>query len=201
MCIVCMDPNTDTVERVTDREWGKDGERGGRACREKENNEWEGRGEREGAYVGFGLLLLPSGRLADLFIRLTRLSLLRDFAFVQPPAPPSYCIYHVWLCRGVKQAWHIQQPSPPPPHHTHNNLLEYRPPPPTCTYKPAWQWIPGGRLIWAIVLMYVALSPGCCVPTDNVSPTRGPFVPFEIELGKYPIYRPSNNGLVFPYKC
>lgn len=87
--------------------------------------------------------------------------------------------------------------------HTHPN------PPPASRTPPqadphiqtTQQWLLSGGLIKAIVVMYVALSRGYCVPMDNVLPSSVPIVPFETELGKYPIYRPSNNGLMFPYKC
>lgn len=62
-------------------------------------------------------------------------------------------------------------------------------------------WNRSGRLIKAIVLMYTALRLGYRVPAGNVLPGSSTIVPFEAELGKCPIYRLSNNGLMFPYKC
>ena len=157
--------------------------------------------------------MLPSGQLPDLFIWFTTLSLLWDFVFV-PTHSHSFhtvfimCDFEIAAVIGfepLKQAWHIR----PPVHHhaAHSSKPPARPPasrtPPQADphTQTTQQWLLSGRLIKAIVVMYVALSQGYCVPMDNVLPSSIPIVPFETELGKYPIYRPSNNGLMFPYKC
>lgn len=93
---------------------------------------------------------------------------------------------------------HVSSQQPPPSHPSSTTPL----PPQADPYiQNTQQLILRGRLIKAIVLMYVALRRGYCVPMDNVLPSCVPIVPFEMELGKYPIYRPLNNNLMFLYKC
>lgn len=117
-----------------------------------------------------------------------------------PPAASSwiialiYCIVPDLGSRSSKAAT-LTSAIPPSPR-------SFNPAPqltPCSTCAPGW--IQSGRLIKAIVLMYAALRMGYRVPVGNVFPSSGRIVPFETELGKCPIYRLSNNGLVFPYKC
>lgn len=49
--------------------------------------------------------------------------------------------------------------------------------------------------------MYVAVRHDYCAPMDSILQTSIPIVPSEAELGKHSIYRMSNNGFVFSYKC
>ncbi len=111
-----------------------------------ENSERER--ERERGHVGFGLLVLPSGQLADLFIWFTTSSLLWDFVFV--PTHISLVLY--LLCVTLKlplpttlnllSRLDIYVHHPPPPHHhqhTHLNTPPIYPLPssqPTHTNDP-----------------------------------------------------------------